>query len=186
MGAVAYEKRGEMEQAKGVLEAALAAKPGDTRLLSRMGYVARETGDVDGAIAAYTKVTEVNPDNAEAWLSLADLHAEAGRLTESEAAYQKVVEIDPESAHQTYYNLGATIIKRNNRSETDTKRAIDAFKKALELKPDYALAARELTFALIGMADRAGAKQVLETFLEKNPGAPAAPEFKRLIQTLAG
>jgi Tfp pilus assembly protein PilF len=95
-----------------------------------------------------------------------------------------VVEIDPEGAHQTYYNLGATIIKRNNRSATDTQRAIAAFRKALELKPDYELAARELTFALIGMRDKTGAREVLETFVEKNPASPAIPEFKRLIQTL--
>jgi cytochrome c-type biogenesis protein CcmH/NrfG len=129
-------------------------------------------------------VTEVNPDDAETWLSLAALHAEAGNLVESEAAYQKVVEIDPEGAHQTYYNLGATIIKRNNRSDADTRRATEAFRKALELKPDYALAARELAYALIGLRDREGAREVLETFVKKNPASPAVPQFKKVIDSL--
>jgi tetratricopeptide (TPR) repeat protein len=179
-----HDSRGDLEQAKIVLEAAQQAKPDDMRILSRLGYVARESGDIEGAIAAYTRVTELVPDNAEAWLALADLHAEAGRLAESEAAYAKVVEIDPKGAHQTYYNLGATIIKRNNRSESDTRRAIDAFRKALELKPDYALAARELAFALIGLTDRDGAREVLQTFVDKNPSSPETPGFKKLLQSL--
>jgi len=179
-----HDSRGDLEQAKIVLEAAQQAKPDDMRILSRLGYVARGSGDIEGAIAAYTRVTELVSDNAEAWLALADLHAEAGRLAESEAAYAKVVEIDPDGAHQTYYNLGATIIKRNNRSESDTRRAIEAFRKALELKPDYGLAARELAFALIGLTDRDGAREVLQTFVDKNPSSSETPGFKKLLQSL--
>ena len=41
-------------------------------------------------------------------------------------------------------------MKRPKRSEADTERAIGAFRKALEIKPDYARAALELTFALVG------------------------------------
>jgi len=179
-----YDARGDLEQAKSVLEAAQEAAPRDTRILLRLAYVANEMGDTEEAIAAYTRVTEVNPDNAEAWLSLANLHADAGQLEESEHAYQKVVEIDPEGAHQTYYNLGATIIKRSNRSEADTRRAIEAFRKALELKPDYARAAQELAFALIGLNDKDGAREVLRAFVDNNPDSPDTPRMKSLLQTL--
>jgi tetratricopeptide (TPR) repeat protein len=179
-----YDARGDLEQAKSVLEAAQETAPRDTRILLRLAYVANEMGDAEGAIAAYTRVTEVNPDNAEAWLSLANLHADAGHLKESEYAYQKVVEIDPEGAHQTYYNLGATIIKRSNRSEADTRRAIEAFRKALELKPDYARAAQELAFALIGLNDKDGAREVLRAFVDNNPDSPDTPRMKSLLQTL--
>jgi tetratricopeptide (TPR) repeat protein len=179
-----YDAREDYERARAILEAARKALPTDTRILLRLAYVATETGDQKGAIAAYTRVIEVDPDNAEAWLSLANLHADAGNLEASEQAYQKVVEIDPEGAHQTYYNLGATIIKRSNRSEADTRRAIEAFRKALELKPDYARAAQELAFALIGLGDMDGARQVLQSFVDHNPDSPDTPRVKSLLKTL--
>ena len=179
-----YDKRGDMEAARAILEAARVAAPQDTRILLRLAYVAKETGDSDGAVAAYTRVTEVDPDNAEAWLELANLHDEAGNLEASEGAYQKVVEIDPAGAHQTYYNLGATNIKRGNSSESDTKRAIDAFRKALEIRPDYAKAAQELAIALITLGDRDAARDTLEVFVSGNPEAPEASRMKALIQSL--
>jgi len=181
-----YDARGEFEQAKAILLAAREAVPGDTRILMRLAYVAVKIGDIEGAIKQYTEVTEVDPDNAEAWLSLAQLHAEAGNLEESEAAYAKVVEIDPEGAHQTYYNLGATIIKRPNHSEADKRRAIEAFRKALELKPGYALAARELAFALINLGEKDEARAVLKSFVDSNPQSGSATEFNRLIQAMGG
>jgi len=179
-----HDKRGDLEQARTILEAARTAAPQDTRILLRLAYVAKKTGDTAGAIAAYTQVTEADPDNAEAWLELANLHDEAGNLEASEGAYQKVVEIDPAGAHQTYYNLGATIIKRGNSSESDIERAIDAFRKALEIRPNYAKAAQELAIALITVGDKDGARDTLEVFVGGNPDAPEAPQMKALIQSL--
>jgi len=179
-----HDARGEFEQAKTVLAAARAAAPSDTRILMRQAYVATRLNDTEGAIAAYERVTEVNPDQAEAWLSLANLYAEAGRLEESEQAYRKVVEIDPEGAHQTYYNIGATIIKRKNRSDSDSKRAIEAFRKALELRPDYARAVQELAFALIGLGDKAGARSALQGFVDHNPDGADTPRMQSLLKTL--
>lgn len=179
-----HDKRGELDQARAILEAAQAAAPQDNRILLRLAYVAKQTGDSDGAVAAYTRVTEVDPDNAEAWLELANLHDDAGNLEASEEAYRKVVEIDPAGAHQTYYNLGATIIKGGNNSESDTQRAIDAFRKALEIRPDYAKAAQELAIALITVGDKDGARDTLEVFVSGNPDAPEAPRMKALIQSL--
>jgi tetratricopeptide (TPR) repeat protein len=179
----AHDARGDLEQAKAALEAAREVAPDDTRVLLRLAYIEGQQGNSAAALDAYTRVTEIDPDNAEAWLSLANLHAEAGHLEESEKAYQRVVEIDPEGAHQTYYNLGATIIKRKNRSESDSRRAIEAFRKALELRPDYAMAAQELAFALIGIGDKQGAREVLEAFVEANPDSSATPRMKALLQT---
>jgi tetratricopeptide (TPR) repeat protein len=178
------EKRGDLETARSILETAKAVAPRDTRILMRLAFVARQTGDSAGAIAAYKQAVEIDPENAEAWLELAGLHAEAGNFEASEAAYAKVVEIDPKGAHQTYYNLGATIVKRGAGSASDTERAIAAFKKALEIKPDYAIAAQELAIALITTGDKDGARTTLQAFVDKNPSAPEAARMKALIKSL--
>jgi tetratricopeptide (TPR) repeat protein len=179
-----YVDRGDLESARAAMETALVANPDDPRLLGRLGYAAGELGDVEASIAAYKRITEVNPDNAEAWLVLANLLADAGRLGESEKAYQKVVDLDPDNAYQTYYNLGALIIKRENRTEADTRRAVDAFRRAWEIKPDYARACQELAYALIGLGDRKGALEALETYVASNPQAPEADHMRQLIGSL--
>ena len=115
-------------------------------------------------------------------MALGGLYADAGKLEQSEQAYQKVVEIDPERAHQTYFNIGALIMKRPGRSAADKQRAIEAFRKALAIKPDYARAALELTFALVGTGDKDGAGSVLEAFLAANPDAPEAPQMQGLLK----
>ena len=178
------ESRGDWAQAKTLLDTALAASPRDTRLLSRRAFVAERTGDAPGAKAAYQKVVEIDPRNAEAWLALANLSAASGNLKESEAAYAKVVEINPEGAHQTYFNLGATIIKRPDHTPADTQRAAAAFRKALGLKPDYARAANELAIALISLGDMEGARSTLESFVTANPSAPEAAQMKAMLQSL--
>jgi tetratricopeptide (TPR) repeat protein len=178
----AYEARGELEQAREVLDAASVASPGNTRILERLAYVAGELGDTDAAIAAYTEVTTINPDHGAAWAALGGVYADAGQLEQSELAYQKVVEIDPERAHQTYFNIGVLILKRPNRSTADKARAIEAFRKALAIKPDYGRAALELSFALLGTGDKDGARSVLEACLRENPEGPEASQMKGLLE----
>ena len=179
------EARGSMDEARAVLEEAREASPGNQRVLERLAYIAGEMGDDEAAIEAYAELTEVNPNHAEAWSALGSLYAEAGDLEKSEMAYQKVVEIDPESAHQTYYNIGALIIKRPNVSRSDRERACEAFRKAIDLKPDYARASLELTFALLGIGDRSGAREVLQAFVDAFPDAPEAPQMKGMLKSLS-
>ncbi len=178
-----HESRGELEQAREVLEAASVVTPRNPRILRRLAHVAGELGDTDAAIAAYTEVTTINPDDASAWAALGGLYADAGSLERSKEAYQKVVEIDPDRAHQTYFNIGALIMKRPGHSAADKAAAIEAFRKALEIKPDYARAALELTFAPVGAGDKDGARSVLEDCLQANPGAPEAAQMQGLLKS---
>ena len=177
-----YESRGELEQARAVLDAASVASPRNARILERLAYVAGELGDADAAIAAYTEVTTINPNQAAAWAALGSLYADSGQLEQSEQAYQRVVEIDPGRAHQTYFNIGALILKRPHQSAADKERAIAAFRKALDIKPDYGRAALELSFALLGSGDKDGARSVLEACLRANPDAPEAPQMQGLLK----
>lgn len=181
-----YERRGELVAAKGVLEAAGELAPNDSRILDRLAYVALEMGDTEAALAAYQSWAEADPRNPEVWVMLANVFADLGRLPESQKAYQRVVDLDPENAYQTYYNLGALILKRDDRSDADFRRAIDAFRRAVEIKPDYMLACQELAFALIGIGDQAGAREALQGCVTNNPDAPEAATMKALIANLKG
>ena len=63
-------------------------------------------------------------------------------------------------------------------------KAIGAFRKAVEIKPDYAVAHKELALALLQIGDRAGAKDNLSTYVELVPNAPDAPSMQALINSL--
>ena len=177
--------QGDLDGARQSLEDAKAIAPGDLNVLRQLALVANESGNAEDAIAAWEAVTEVDPQDSEAWMTLGDLYAAAGDSAKSEQAYQRVVELDPSNAHQIFYNLGALIMNRDSRSDADTQQAISAFRKAVELKPDYAQAHKQLAFALLGVGDRAGAKDALEQYVEHAPDAPDAAQMRAILGTLS-
>lgn len=174
----------DLEQASATLDAARKLAPEDTRVLEQVAYVATRANQIDRAIAAYEEITRLDPQKADAWLALGGLQAKAGQLDRSEAAYRKVVELNPGEAYQTFYNLGVLIMNRANRSEADTARAIEAFKRAVEIKPDYAPAYQQLGLALLGTGDQPGARAAIESYLKLKPKAPDAGQMQALIQAL--
>jgi tetratricopeptide (TPR) repeat protein len=179
-----YIKSGDLDSARATLDAARTLAPEDIRVYEQMAYVAKEAGEVEDQIAAYEAIAELNPGNAEAWLALGGLYAKTGQMKQSQEAYQRVVDLDPENAYQTYYNLAVLILNRDNPTEEDTRRAIEALRKAVEIKPDYAQAWKQLAFALIGAGQRPGAAEALEKYLKYKPNAPDAGQMQRLIASL--
>jgi Flp pilus assembly protein TadD len=179
-----YVSKDDLARAKETLEQARDLAPGDLRLLKQLAFVAAESGTPEDAVEAWEAVVEVAPDDTEAWMSLGDLYAASGDTAKSEQAYQRVIELEPANAHQIFFNLGALIINNPNRTDADSQKAITAFRKAVELKPDYAQAHKQLAFALLGVGDRAGAKASLERYVEVAPDAPDAAQMRAMINTL--
>ncbi|MCP3980440.1 MAG: tetratricopeptide repeat protein [bacterium] len=176
--------RGDMTGAKAELDAALEVSPNDIRVLEQQAYVANQTGAIDDAIVAYEAITAAAPENSDAWVSLGGLYAGKGDSAKSAAAYQRVVELEPKDAHRVFYNLGALIMNDPERKDVDVKRAVGLFEKALEYKPDYAHAHKQLAFALLGTGDRAGAKSSLESYVQYAPDAPDAAQMQALLKGL--
>jgi tetratricopeptide (TPR) repeat protein len=176
--------KGELESAEEVLRQAEEVSPGDPRIMQRLAYVASESGNTDAAIEAYEGLAEIDPQNTDTWLRLADLYAEVGAMERSAAAYEKVVELDPEGAPQVFFNLGALLINKADRTDEDSGRAVSAFRQALKLDPGYLEARKQLAFALLGTGDRAGAKTELEAYVALAPNAPDSQQMKALIQSL--
>ncbi len=121
---------------------------------------------------------------ADAWARLGDLYAGIGKSAKSEAAYERVGELDPEGAHRVFFNIGALIMNRTSRTDAETRKAIDAFRKAIQAKADYAEAHKQLAFALLGTGDRSGAKTELLAYVQHAPNAPDAEQMKNLADAL--
>jgi tetratricopeptide (TPR) repeat protein len=75
--------------------AGLAESPDDVELLRLAGRAGVEAGS-DDAADHLRKVTELEPDSAEAWRDLADALAAEGRTEEANEAFRKVLDIEPD------------------------------------------------------------------------------------------
>jgi tetratricopeptide (TPR) repeat protein len=174
----------QWDRAARVLDQAAQVAPDDLRILEQRAFVASKSGRRGDAIAAYEKMASVAPDEPDAWLALGGLYAAEGDMKKSEAAYSKVVALDPGSAYQTFYNLGVLITNRDPRSEEDTRRALEAFQKAVEIKPDYAAAHKQIGLLLIETGDRPAAASALERYLEHDPRAKDKAQMQALIAAM--
>jgi tetratricopeptide (TPR) repeat protein len=131
-------------------------------------------------------MTQIDPTNAEAWISLGGLYAEVDRMEDSRKAYEKVVEIDPSAAYQTFYNIGVLLENKDKPTPEDRKRAIQAYEKAVEIKPDYAAAWKRLGFARLGDGDRDGTRTALQKYIELQPDASDAAQVRAMLKSLGG
>lgn len=66
--ATAYEQVGNYKRARACASEAIQANPSFIDAYMTRAYASRVLGDLDGAIADYCKVIEVDPENHEAWL----------------------------------------------------------------------------------------------------------------------
>ncbi len=181
-----HAARGDYARAAEAFQKAKALEPENVKVIERLAWVAEVTGKTEEAIAANEAVVKLSPQNVAAWMSLGDLYHRKGRPDRAEAAYKKVVELDPGNAYKTFFNLGALIENRPNLTEVDNRKTIEAFRKAIEIKSDYAVAHRHLAYALLRAGDLEGAKKELETYLTLAPEAPDAREIREILVSLGG
>jgi len=94
-----HVEAGRVEEATRAYRALRASKPDDPavaeRRLNRLGYTLAERGNLPGALAALQANTELYPDSANAWDSLAEVSLRAGRRERALECYRKVLELLP-------------------------------------------------------------------------------------------
>ena len=84
----------------------------------------------------------------------------------------------------TFYNLGVVIENRDEATDGDHRKAIEAFRKAIDLKSDYGIAHRDLGFALLRVGDLPGARKELQKYADLEPRAKDAADIKATIKSL--
>ena len=99
-----------------------------------LGAANKGLGDLDKALQAFKKVTELNPNYADGFNNLGTVLKDQGKLSSALNAYKKAVTFNPNSA-EGHNNMGSTFQEQGK-----TKKAIEAYSKALKLKPNYAAA----------------------------------------------
>ena len=180
-----YMARGLPEKAADSIARAQQLEPDSEKVLERAASVAAGAGRIDEAIALNEKVLASKPGNTEVLVALADLYNRKKEPKKAEAVLNKVVELDPANAHRTFYNLGVVIENRDDATESDHRKAIEAFRKAIDLKPNYAIAHRDLGLALLRTGDLMAASKELQKYVDLEPRAKDAAEIKATVKSLS-
>ncbi len=181
----AFEKAAEMDATQHVIFANLAE--------SYAGVASTKTGAdaqtaTDKGLVAFQKAIELKPDDAAYHNNYALALAKAKKFTEAQAELTKAAQIDPPQAGKYYYNLGAVLV---NTGQADP--AGEAFKKAIELDPNYADAQYQYGIYLIGKATTtpdgkivppAGTKEAFEKYLQLKPDGPFAEPSKAMLASM--
>jgi tetratricopeptide (TPR) repeat protein len=180
-----FKKAGELDANQHVVWANLAE--------SYVGQANTKTGpDKDAALNSayenFQKALALAATNAGYHNNYALALARGKKFPEAQAELQKAAELDPTQAGKYFYNLGALLV---NAGQYDP--ATDAFKKAIELTPNYAEAHYQYAVALSSKMTTGadgktvappGMKEELEKYLELTPNGPNAEAAKAMLSTL--
>jgi tetratricopeptide (TPR) repeat protein len=136
---------GDFEAARDKAVAGLAERPDDAALLRIAGLSGIELDDPE-AIGYLQKVTEITPDDPDAWRELGGSLTMSGRLDEAGAAFRKATELRP-SDTRVLVDLGHVVLGSGQVEE-----ALPYFEQAREHEPGNT----EALPALVEVYRRAG------------------------------
>ena len=160
---------------------------------AEMNFAATKSGaEADAETAkgldAYQKAIELKPDDAGYHNNFALSLAKAKKFPEAQAELTKAATLDPPNAGRYYYNLGALLVNSGQNEP-----AGDAFKKAIDIDPNYADAQYQYGVFLLSKATVAadgkvtpvgGTAEAFQKYLQLKPDGPFADSAKQMLATL--
>ncbi len=176
--------KGDQEAALEELKQERNISPDNIKVLKGMGEILAEMSRDQEAIGVYLQIIEKDPNSSDAYIDLASIYNRLGDFEKSEQAYRKVTELNPKNADRIYYNVGVSIINKENLTASDRKRAEESFKKAIELNPSYAGAHLQLGYLLLGDGKMQQAKEHFKKYLELKPDSSEAETVKAIIESI--
>jgi tetratricopeptide (TPR) repeat protein len=180
-----FQKASELDPKQNVVWGRLAD--------SYVNLAATKTGQdqidaLNKGIDAYQKAIELKPDAPEYHNNYALALAKEKKFPEAQAELTKAAQLDPTSAGKYYYNLGAVLVNTGN-----TDQAIEAFKKAIDVEPNYAEAYLQYGIALMGKASLGadgkmvpvpGTADAFQKYLQLKPDGRDAETAKAMLASL--
>jgi tetratricopeptide (TPR) repeat protein len=181
----AFNKANEMDPKQNVIWAQLAEAYVQS---SATKTGAEQQAAMAKGLEAFAKALELKPDDAAYHNNYALALAKDKKFPEAQAELAKAAQLDPPNAGKYFYNLGALLVNTGQNEP-----AGQAFKKAIELDPNYADAQYQYGMYLLGKAQvtpegkvipAEGTKEALEKYLQLKPNGPFADSAKGALTTI--
>lgn len=118
------------------------------------------------AITEFQAFTGVHPNADTAWFFEASCLANEGQLEKAEALYRKAIALN--DRNPAYHTALGEVLRRDEQDRTSD--AIDAFKRALAIKPDDPMAQEQLALCYERERQLEQAEQLLQKAVKINPG----------------
>jgi tetratricopeptide (TPR) repeat protein len=162
------ETYSQFEEAAVCYQRARLLDPASFRWVYYLGVVQAAEGKYDEAAATFRQALRLLPDYLPARLKLAECLRSSASWEESRALYEAILAKHPDSA-EAHYGLGRVRAARH-----DLKGAVESFRQACELFPDYGPAhyALALSYRSLGQADESHKEFAL--YDKSKAGAPLA------------
>ena len=150
LGVLAYQG-GRLEEALGLIDAAIARNPADPGFHSNRGLVLADLRRGAEALASYEQAIALQPAFAEAHSNRGNALRELGRPEDALASYDRALALRQDYA-EAWSNRASVLVELGRLEE-----ALTACERALALRPDFAeaLSNRASALADLGRADEA-------------------------------
>jgi tetratricopeptide (TPR) repeat protein len=129
---------------------------GSAEVHCKLGHACVRANRYEQAARAFVRATQVDPNDATAYLSLGVTRDRLGRYAEAIDAYEQAVRLRPDDP-LGHRNLGLAYARLDRHAE-----AMDAYKQAVSINPDYAEAHYLLGLNHLIQCDKASALREYE------------------------
>lgn len=132
----------------------------------------------DGSIEFLKRANQLRPDSREVIVHLGNAYFDSGKYDDAEKWYSSALDKKADDVN-VRTDLGLTYMFRDT---PDYDRAIQEFKRSLELDPNHAPTLQNLTVAYTKKGDAARANQTLATFEVLDPANESIAKLREDIQ----
>ena len=129
------------EEADREYKLAVSANSQDEKPVERLGDLAFDKNDLDGATSYYKQALALAPNDADASIGLAHVYTEKGSLQPAEQLLQAVIAADPSNV-LAHYRLSS--VYRGMNRPADAKREIEAYQKYKDIKEKLRIIYKDL------------------------------------------
>lgn len=160
--------------------AAIASNPASLPSIRALARLRFEAGDFTQAELLFRRALELAPDHAETQLGLGVALKELGHADQAIACWQQLIARHPDYA-AAHNNLGALLRLTRNAPE-----AVRHLRIALRLAPRDAIAAANLSHALVDLGQLREAESVARGIVDNDPGDAQGHLMLGFSQTYQG